>query len=148
MLDNLAVLKPENVEADLGAKEIVVGVRDDEVAVLEDTNRVRLGRVRRKRGDEGSKAGETVCGIEVVLGIALRVDNADRLGGARLDGLEQIDDLLFLGGHFSLHFGPLRLRERKCSGGEYSAWLSVKCSEPHRWIMQASVSKPSIVDVL
>jgi hypothetical protein len=34
----------------------------------------------RQRSDEGTIAGETVCGTEVVLGIALRVDDADRLG--------------------------------------------------------------------
>jgi hypothetical protein len=109
MLYDLALLKPEDVEADLGAKKIVVGVREDEVAVLEDANRVHLGRVRRQCGDEGTKADEAVCRTEVVLGIALRVDDADRLGGARLDGLKQIDYLLFLDVHFSLRFGPLRL---------------------------------------
>jgi hypothetical protein len=48
MLHDLAALEAEDVEADLGAEEIVVGVGEDEVTVLEDARRAHPSRAFRE----------------------------------------------------------------------------------------------------
>jgi len=52
-------------EADLRAEEIVVGVREDQVSVLEHANRVRVPRARRKVRHHLPEAGKSVGHGEV-----------------------------------------------------------------------------------
>ena len=44
VLDDLTVLESEDVEADFRAKEVVVGVREHQIAVLKDADRIDFGR--------------------------------------------------------------------------------------------------------
>ena len=79
MLDDLAVLEAEDVKADLGAEEVVVGMREDEVAVLEDANRVHLRRILGGSClQQRAEPGEPVADRQVVLDVLVRVDDRHR----------------------------------------------------------------------
>jgi hypothetical protein len=98
MLDDLSVLESEDVDADLWPEDVVLGVGEDVVAILEDPDRVDV----RALGDgfeQRVKARHAVSGSQVVLNVVVGVNHPDGLGRASSDGFQQIDDLLLLGGH-------------------------------------------------
>ncbi len=97
MLDDLAVLEPEDVEPNLRTEEVVFGVRDDEVAILKRAHGVDACRALRQLLEQSTEPGQSVGDGEVVLDVLRRIDRSDGRGRARFDGLQKIDDLLFLG---------------------------------------------------
>ena len=92
VLDDPAVLEAEDIEADPRAEEVVVGVREDKVAVFEHADRIHPRR-------------------QIVLDVFARMDHRSRTLITRLDGLEQVHDHLFTRRHAS---SPSRL----CVAGE------------------------------
>lgn len=93
VLHDFTVFEAENIEADLGAEEVVVGVGDDVVAILEHAYGVHLGGFREvlERTEGSAKPGKSVCNAQVVLGVVVRVDVSDGLGGPGFDGFEFLD---------------------------------------------------------
>ena len=93
MLHDFTVFEAENIEADLGAEEVVVGVGDDVVAILEHAYGVHLGGFREvlERTEGSAKPCKSVCNAQVVLGVVICVDVSDGLGGPGFDGFEFLD---------------------------------------------------------
>jgi len=88
VLDDLAILEPENVEADLRAKEVVVGVRENEIAVSEHPYRVHLRRALWQGLQHGAEACKPVTDGKVVLDVLGRVDHGHRCWFTGFNGLE------------------------------------------------------------
>ena len=65
----------------------------DKIAILKDTHSVDL-RVRRQGLREGCNARGAGTDGEVVLDVLVRIDEGKGRGVARLEGLQQIDNLL------------------------------------------------------
>ncbi len=96
VLDGLAVFEAEDVEADLGAEEVVLGVEEDEIAILEDANGVDPGGAFGESLKDGGEAGQTIGYGEVVLRVAVGVDVSGRLSVIGLETLQKLDGLLFV----------------------------------------------------
>ncbi|MFY0573855.1 hypothetical protein ACN28S_05315 [Cystobacter fuscus] len=96
VLHDLPVLEAEDVETNLGSEEVVVGVGEDEIAVLEHPRGVHPGRVLGECPQERAEAGEAVRGPQVVLDIFVRVDDGDGRPLPGFDRLEEVDHLLLL----------------------------------------------------
>src|SRR5690349_8922965 len=111
MLDDFAVLETENVKPHFWAKEIVAGVGEHEITVLEQTNCMNLRRSLRQRLKERLDAGQAIGHREVVLNVLLRVNVSERPALACFEALEEVDDLLFMVGR-----GWLPLRACRAAG--------------------------------
>ena len=112
MLDDLVVLEAKDVEADLGAEEVVVGLREHEVAVGEDAHRVHPRRALGQLGQHRAEARQAIGLAQVVLDELVGVDDHDRTGLAGLDRLQEGDDLGLVSG-----------------GGGTSGWLAGASAE-------------------
>lgn len=96
MIDDLAILESEDIEAHLGAEDVVVGMREDQITVLEDPHRIDLRRTLGKLLQERDKPGQAVDDPQVVLNVLFGVDIGDGFRVAGFNALEHFDDLLIL----------------------------------------------------
>jgi hypothetical protein len=93
VLNDFSVLEAEHVETDLRTEEIVFGVREDEIAVLENAHRFRLGGAFWKKFEHGDESLDAVAHGEVVLNVFLRVHHRGRSWITGLNAFEQLDNL-------------------------------------------------------
>jgi len=93
VLDDQPILESKDLEADLHHVEVVVGVREDEVAVCEDPHDLDAGRGLGQPLEELRQADVALAGQGVVLNVLAFVDDPDSLGITRFDALEQGTDL-------------------------------------------------------
>ncbi|MBN2005504.1 MAG: hypothetical protein JXA21_19250 [Anaerolineae bacterium] len=80
MFDDFAVLKAENIEADLWAEKLVVRVSENILPILKHPDGFDFGRVRWELLQQFAKPLQPVGDGQVVLGVAVGVDGT---GGLR-----------------------------------------------------------------
>ena len=96
MLDRLSVLEPEDLEADLACREVVLRVAEEEVAVLEGSNDVHPRRSLRQPLEENRQSLAALVGLGVVLNVLRFINDGDGARITGLDALEKRPDLIFL----------------------------------------------------
>ena len=88
VFDCLAVLEAEDLEPDPARCEVVFGVPEHEVAVLEGADHVHPRRRFRQPLEQRGKAFAAFPGLRVVLDVFCFVDHGDRSGIAGLDAFQ------------------------------------------------------------
>ena len=87
MLYDEAVFKPEHVKPGFRAKEIILGVSDDIVAVREHAFDIRAEALGRRVLHNGTKPRQAIGDIQIVLNILFRIDVGD---GRRVPGVKAV----------------------------------------------------------
>ena len=103
MLHGLPVLEAEDLEPDAPGGEIVLGVAEDEIAILEGADDVHARICRRQALEQGREPLAALPGLRVVLNVFRLVDHGDRVRVSGFDAFEQGADFIFVRcRHFSL----------------------------------------------
>ena len=89
MLNNFVAVKPEDVEANLGAAKIVITLCDHIVAISEDPHRVNGG-CRGRVLQQVSDAARAVCDREIMLRVASGIDVGESRGVSRFETLQEL----------------------------------------------------------
>ena len=96
MLHRLPVLKAEDLEPDAPGREIVLGVAEHEIAVLEGADDVHPRICFREPLEQGRQPLASLFCLRIVLNVFRFVDHRDRAGFAGFDAFEQGADFIFV----------------------------------------------------